>query len=180
MNRIIKLNKCNFQHCTLLISPILSLVQTYPDIFESATFSFRIKKPDSPFPLWRADSNICGLIRMPDSPIRVHGSRIQLEKGADSKISGDMWIGPSSIYLSHLVEKYKRCCPYMLIYLQCWDSFQNAVSYSGKFRITLKYNSLDFQITLTGYYRMKIQSLKNLHRIKCLPSKRWWGGSRFL
>ena len=180
MNRIIKskqvqlrtLHAINFTH--LRPRPHVS------DIFESATFSFRIKKPDSPFPLWRADSKICGLIRMPDSPIRVHGSRIQLEKGADSKISGYVWTGPSSIYLSHLVEKYKRCCPYMLIYLQCWDSFQNAVSYSGKFRITLKYNSLDFQITLTGYYWMKIQSLKNLHCINCLPSKRWWGGSRFL
>ena len=74
-----------------------------------------------------------------------------------------MWTGPSSICMSHLVEKYKRCCLYMLIYLQSWDSFRNAVSYSGKFRMTLKSNSLDFQITLTGYYWMKIQSLKNLH-----------------
>ena len=67
-------------------------VHRYPDIFECATFSFRIQKFLRPhvigfvsallFSTLRADSKYL------DSRMRVDASHIRKEKVADSKISG--------------------------------------------------------------------------------------------
>ena len=91
----------NYLTCTGL--PVnYGALHTYPpDIFESATFYFRIQK--------YADS-------LPNSPdVGEDGSHIRKEKVADSKIPGYVWMGrntsvhPGTVRLTHSSRCLSSC-----------------------------------------------------------------------
>ena len=63
----------------------------YPDIFESATFSFPGFAKSFPSTRSKIIQIRCRICRM-----RVDGSRILKQKVEDSKISGYVWTGPFS------------------------------------------------------------------------------------
>ena len=81
-----------------------SKIDTYPDIFQSATFSFRIQNfPRSHIIGFVSDLLFCSTLESGLKNIRIHcrvlrmhvdGSRIRKQNVADSKISGYVWTGP--------------------------------------------------------------------------------------
>ena len=67
---------------TIGIDPVLDPVHTYPDIFESATFSFRIQKYPRPHVLWSQGIQIELPVHTYSDSLRIHWGLTKLSQQA--------------------------------------------------------------------------------------------------